>query len=390
MTPAARVAAAIEILDKWRAGQPVEQALTRWARKSRFAGSKDRAAIRDHVFDSLRLTQTAAALGGGDDGRALMLGLLRHQGDDPSVVFTGDRYAPAALSVEEQANTAPEPTKFFWNLPAWLINEFEQDLGADAEQTARALTARAPVTLRVNAGPSGRSAAIDHLRRDGIETELNDLADTALTITHGARRLRQSHAYLSGVVELQDAASQAVVAALPEATRCLDYCAGGGGKSLALAAQKGRHVTACDIDPKRMQDIPPRAERAGVTIDVIDQGRLTSLAPFDLVLCDAPCSGSGAWRRSPEAKWSFTESRLAELRTIQKGILEDASTRVAPQGWLVYATCSVLRKENEAAVARFLEGNKGWTCIFSKRWDVTAEGDGFYTAHLKRVDAAAV
>jgi 16S rRNA (cytosine967-C5)-methyltransferase len=315
-----------------------------------------------------------------------MLGLLRAQASDPDVLFTGEGHAPPPLSEDEKAKLDLEKScTDVWNLPDWLIPEFEHSLGEDARATDIALRDRAPISLRVNIARIRVDKAATRLRGEGIETAVNPLCDTALTITKGARQLRQAPSYLEGLVELQDASSQAVVASLPPGERCLDYCAGGGGKALALAAQPGRVVFAHDIDAGRMKDLAPRAERAGCTVTELPTNRLRDHAPFDLVLCDAPCSGSGTWRRTPEAKWLFTPERLAELCTLQDDILALASALVHQNGTLAYATCSVLKAENEARIASFLDANPEWTLTHERRHDVTACGDGFYTAHLTRL-----
>ena len=384
MTPAARVAAAIDVLDTWRDGVAAERALTQWARKSRFAGSKDRAAVRDHVYDVLRCHDTAVAFGGGDSGRALMLGLLRSRGEEIGAYFSGVGYGPDPLTQDEIDFTPPPPGTWDWNMPDWLVNTLKASLGEKAKEAAGVLQGRAPITVRCNLRKSDMQSAIRQLAEDQISAVPNAIADTALTITNGARRLRNTPAYLDGSVELQDAASQAVVALLPAGRHCLDYCAGGGGKALAIAAQKERNVYAHDENPDRMKDIAPRADRAGVTVTQIAGQELGQHAPFGLVLCDVPCSGSGAWRRSPEGKWALTAERLAELQDIQLDVLNDAAALVADKGWLVYATCSILKPENEDAIARFLTLNSGWRCTFEKRFDVSSEGDGFYTAHLTR------
>ena len=210
MTPGARVAAAIEILDAIAAGQAAEAALTRWARSSRYAGSKDRAAVRDHVFDVLRHWHSDAARGGGETGRARMIGRLRGQGDDLDALFDGAGHAPRPLVPEERAaGRAPSTPSEIWDMPDWLIARFTASLGDRARDTAQALTARAPVTLRVNTIRADRAMAQAMLADDGIETVINPRADTALTVMDGARRLRNSGAYTGGVVEIQDASSQA-------------------------------------------------------------------------------------------------------------------------------------------------------------------------------------
>jgi 16S rRNA (cytosine967-C5)-methyltransferase len=384
MTPGARVAAAIEVIDAMAGGLAAEQALTRWARASRFAGSKDRAAVRDHVFDLLRRRRSAAHRGGGESGRALMIGLLRDLGEDPASLFTGEGHAPAPLSAAEASEPAPpEAQGLRWNLPDWLLPEFENSLGEGAETAALALQARAPVFLRVHLGKGSRAAAREKLAAEGIETLENDFSESALTVTEGARRIRNSQAFAEGYVELQDAASQAVTDLLPPVARALDYCAGGGGKALAMAA-RGATVLAHDADPGRMVDLPARAARAGTPIATLTTAELPRAAPFELVLCDAPCSGSGAWRRAPGGKWRLTPEGLAALCDTQDAILDQAAALVAPGGTLAYATCSLLRCENEDRVAAFLARQEGWEAILTRRIDVSEAGDGFFTAQLKR------
>ncbi|MCR8549667.1 RsmB/NOP family class I SAM-dependent RNA methyltransferase [Salipiger sp. P9] len=381
MTPAARIAAAAGILDRIAEGTPAEQALLGWARASRFAGSKDRAAVRDHVFDVLRRWRSTAATGGGETGRARLLGLLRQEGTDPDTLFTGEGHAPAPLSAAERAaGHAPSEGAEAGDLPDWLWPRFRDSLGEDAAATAEALRHRAPVFLRVNSLRATSEEAMAALAEDGIETRPHPLAATALEVTGGARKIARSRAFAAGLVELQDAASQAVVAALPltPGLRVLDYCAGGGGKALAMAARTGGPVEAHDANPGRMADLPARAARAGAEILRRDRpaGR------YDLVLCDVPCSGSGSWRRAPEGKWRLTPEGLAELCTVQAGILETAAGLVAPGGTLAYATCSVLDCENGAQSAAFLAAHPGWRCTGSRQFLPRDGGDGFFVACL--------
>jgi 16S rRNA (cytosine967-C5)-methyltransferase len=383
MTPGARLSAAMEVLADMGQGAAAEQALTRWARRSRFAGSKDRAAVRDHVFDVLRLRRLAAHYGQGEAPRAMILGMLRAQGIDPAPFFSAEGHAPAPLTeAERELPPPPGERAVAWNLPDWLVPHFEQSLGAAAGDTAQALAARAPVTLRVNLARVSRADARTTLTSQGVETEANPLAEGALTISTGQRALRNAPAYLEGLVELQDAASQAVVAALPPGGRVLDFCAGGGGKALAMAMDPARTVFAHDIDSGRMSDLPARTVRAGASIEVLDRNRVDTAAPFDTVLCDAPCSGSGAWRRAPEGKWLLTPARLEDLTRTQDAILDRGASLTGPRGTLAYATCSVLRIENEDRVAAFLDRHPGWRCAAEHRFAVNAHGDGFYTAQL--------
>lgn len=382
MTPAARWAAAAGIIDRIADGEPAEKALTNWARSSRFAGSKDRAAVRDHVFDILRCWRSVAALGGGGSGRLRVLGRLRQTGEDPDTVFTGDGYALAALTEAERSGGSVPTGAEAQDLPDWLYDMFVNELGEDAQAFSDALRTRAPVFLRVNSLKTTRPDAMAALSADGIVTDPHPMSGTALIVTEGARRIAQSGAYLTGLVELQDVASQAVVDALPltAGMRVLDYCAGGGGKTLAMAAHLRGPVEAHDADPRRMADLPARADRAEAAVRITAQPK----GPYDLVLCDVPCSGSGAWRRAPEGKWSLTPERLDAIRSVQAQILEDVIPLVAAQGVLAYATCSVLRSENEDQIAAFLQRHPNWHCTKQHRFFPDQGGDGFYLAILTR------
>jgi 16S rRNA (cytosine967-C5)-methyltransferase len=390
MTPAARLQAAIAILDEIGAGRPAEQALTNWARANRFAGSGDRAAIRDRVFDAIRCRRSFAALGGGTDGRSLILGALRAEGEHPDTLFTGEGYAPSPLTEEERVagrtwDTLSELERL--DCPDWLEAPLRESLGDDFAPVMAALRVRAPVFLRVNTARIGVEEAAARLAGEGINTTPHALASTALLVSGGARRIRSAQAYLDGLVELQDAASQAVVEVLgapPPQARTLDYCAGGGGKTLALAAAGWAPIFAHDADPARMRDLPERAARAGARVTVLRPGGVAAQGPFDLVLCDVPCSGSGAWRRQPEAKWALTPEGLDRLLEVQARILDAAAPLVAPGGRLAYATCSMLRAENEAQVERFLARTPGWRLEAQHRWSPLDGGDGFGLSLLTR------
>ena len=384
MTPQARLATAAELLDAIGAGRPAEQALTTWARKNRYAGSKDRAAIRDHVFDVLRRRRSCAALGGGETGRALVIGLLRAQGEDPDAWLTGQGYALPPLTAAERASGAPPEGNAALDIPDWLAPALRESLGAEMPAVAQALRRRAPLFLRWHEGRTTAPGAIAALAEDGIVALPHPLAPTALEVTEGARRLRQGRAWQEGLVEVQDAASQAVCAALPAGpgSRVLDYCAGGGGKALALAA-RGAELTAHDADRGRMADLPARAARARNAVQIVDTEAFSGLAPFDLVVADVPCSGSGAWRRQVEAKWRLDAATLEDLQRRQAEILDRAAGLVRAGGALAYVTCSLLRAENEDAVAAFLEARPGWRLETERRWSPLEGGDGFFLAFLR-------
>lgn len=389
MTPAARIAAAIELLDAVLAGQPAEKALTNWARRSRFAGSKDRAAIRDHVFDALRCRRSFAALGGAQSGRGLMLGALRAEGRDPAEVFTGEGHAPAPLTADEKAlsvTLADLPEEVALDCPGWLAPRLRASLGADFAPVMQALRSRAPVFLRVNLRRATVAEAPARLAEEGIVTAPHPLSDTALEVLENARKVQRSAAFRDGLVELQDAASQAITDLLPvsEGMKVLDYCAGGGGKTLAMAGRAGARFCAHDAAPQRMRDLPERARRAGVQVRLLEAAEVEAEAPFGLVLCDVPCSGSGAWRRSPEGKWRLSGQDLDRLTAIQAQILDRAAGLVAPGGALAYATCSLLDAENAAQVSAFLERCAGFRLSDSRRLTPLDGGDGFYVALLRR------
>lgn len=372
----------MEVLDACLDGIPAEKALLNWSRGSRFAGSGDRAAVRDLVFSGLRRRRSAAAIGGAETGRGLVLGLLRQDGVDPDDIFTGERHAPPVLTHEERGappEGLPEPIRH--DLPDWLWARFGSSLGDRAAEAAQALRDRAPVMLRVNRRRASLAEAISALADEGIAAEPHGQVATALRVVSGERRLTRSRAYLDGLVELQDAASQAAVARLPlrDGQSVLDYCAGGGGKALAMADRAALRIDAHDADDRRMRDIPARAARAGVKINMPDRlvrGR------YDLVLVDAPCSGSGTWRRSPDAKWGLTPERLDELCALQAGILGEAARMVRPGGLLAYATCSVLEEENGGTVSRFLASHPGWSRRDEMRLLPGPDWDGFYLALL--------
>lgn len=383
MTPAARAAAAIEILDAINAGAPAEAQLTRWARASRFAGSGDRAAVRDLVYATLRRRRSRAALGGGDSGRALILGALREAGADPATIFDGTGHAPAPLTAQETAAGRPPTEAEALDLPDWISLRLQQDLGPDFTAVALALRERAPVWLRANLARATAVQAQSALARDGIETATDPRCETALCVTAGERRLQASAGWREGLVELQDLSPQIACAALelPPGTRVLDLCAGGGGKALALAA-RGAQVTAWDAAPARMRDLPRRAERAGARITLADPSGPQGL--YDLVIADLPCSGSGTWRRTPDAKWRLAPEDLAALERTQAAILTRAATHVGPGGRLAYMTCSLLRSENEAQAAGFLAAHPDFRLEISRRMSPLTESDGFFLAVLRR------
>lgn len=379
MTPGARLSAAIAILDDILAGRPAEQALLRWSRASRYAGSGDRAAVRDLVFTALRRRDTHAALGGALTGRGLVIGGLRDAGQDPAALFTGQGHAPAPPEPGEGTGAA----QGIDDLPGWIGPLWRRSLGGQAEAVARAMRHRAPVWLRVNALKATPEAAVAALAAEGVATAPHPGLKTALEIVENERRLAQTAAYRDGLVELQDLSPQQACAALPvgPGMRILDHCAGGGGKTLAVAGRApGLTLVAHDAVPARMADLPARARRAGARVQVTDD----PAGAFDLVMADVPCSGSGTWRRAPDSKWRLTPAALDGLTALQARILGQAARHVGRGGHLAYMTCSVLDVENECRVRDFLHGAPDFALLSSRLWTPLDAGDGFYLAVMER------
>ncbi len=433
MTPAARIAAAIEIFDDVAARRrPVGDALKDWGLSHRFAGAKDRAAIATLVYDGLRVKASSAWRMGAGTGRAVMLGMLAGaRGEAPAAIealFDGSRYGPAALTDEERrrlsAAPAEAPPHVAGDYPEWLDAAFAAVFGEARAAEGRALAARAPLDLRVNRLKAEPDAVAAALRASlGVEARRLDLAPDALRLALRGDgqppRIDTDPAYLTGLVEIQDAGSQ-IAARLADARpgeKVLDYCAGGGGKTLAIAAMLAGEggIYAFDRDRRRLAPIHERLARAGVANAEVRTPLATGDAladlegRMDLVLVDAPCTGTGTWRRNPDAKWRLRPAAL-ELRLGQQvAVLDRAADFVHPGGRLVYVTCSVLDAENGAQIRAFLARRDGFalespeTLIgtlgagaarFRERARLTPEGvlmtphrtdtDGFFVAMLRR------
>lgn len=384
MTPGARAAAAIEVMGQVLAGRPAEVALVNWGRANRYAGSGDRNALRDIVYDILRCRRSCAALGGGDTARHLVLGWARRTGVE--ALFDGQGYAPASPAPEEVGRTPAGAEAL--DCPDWLEAPLRASLGDRFEAVMTAMQHRAPVFLRVNLARLSRDAALAALAEEGIRAVPHPLASSAVEVVEGARKLQASRAYAEGLVELQDAASQAVVEMLPlaDGMRVLDFCAGGGGKTLAMAARARLTLFAHDAEARRMSDLPARAARAGVRVERVATPERIAPLP-DLILTDVPCSGSGSWRRDPEGKWALTPARLAALLAIQAGIMDRAAALLGKGGVLAYATCSMIEAENGAQVAAFLARHPGWRLEAQRSFTPLEGGDGFHVAVLRREGA---
>jgi len=414
MTPAARTQAAIDILDGLAVSRlPADRFIREFFRARRYAGSKDRAAVSERVYDVFRHRASFAWRMGSEAPRALVIASLLKEGADVSSLFTGDGYGPALLTDEERARTIVAPTDqaaphIKGEYPEFLQSELTRAFDEDVALEMGAMLERAPVDLRVNTLKATRDGVLDVLRSEGFEAEATRYSPTTIRLPATTRGLEQSKLFLDGAFEFQDEAAQVAVllAQAKPNSRVLDLAAGAGGKSLALAAAMNNsgELTAHDIDEGRLRQIAPRAQRAGVTIIQTHAGQKPPGRPYDLVLLDAPCSGSGTWRRSPENKWRLTPERLDQLNALQDMLLDQAAARAAGKARIVYATCSILPRENEDRIAAFLERHPAFKVIpaadiwrestgsrpppglgeFLKVTPLVDAMDGFFTAILAR------
>ena len=376
MTPAARIAAAIEVLgDIEGRRRPAADAMKDWGLSHRFAGSSDRAAISSLVFDALRRKSSSAWLMSENGPRAETLGMLRRTRslslEAIEALFSGEGHAPAKLSETERARLAAvdlagAPTHVVGDFPEWLAPHFEASFGDEAADEGEALAERAPVDLRANLLKTTRDKALTHLAH--LAPEATPLSPIGLRIAirpdGRGPALGAEPAYVKGLIEVQDEGSQLAVL-LTEAKpglQVLDLCAGAGGKTLAMAAMmanKGQ-IYATDDDGRRLAPIFARLERSGArNVQVRSpKGEADVLADLegrcDLVLIDAPCTGSGAWRRNPDAKWRIRPGALDQRIKEQDEALEKALRFVKPGGRMVYVTCSLFRAENEDRIATLL------------------------------------
>jgi len=376
MKDGGRLAAAIEVLTEVETRhRPVQIALRDWGATHRFAGSGDRTVIGNLVFDALRNKASLAAFMQEDTPRALVLATYALSWDKGVQTLiealAEDRHAPAALSDDELSGlkgekTADPAAHVQADVPEWLWPGFRSVFGDYAVDEGRALAHRAPVDLRTNTLKSDREKVLKRLAHTGaVPTSLAPLG-VRIEAKPGLGRMPHVQAeegYRKGWFELQDEASQlaAHLAQARPGEQVLDYCAGGGGKTLALAASmdnKGQ-LYAYDADRLRLAPIHERLQRAGVrNIQVRDPASSTLedlRDQMDLVFIDAPCTGTGVWRRRPDSKWRLAEKALADRLEDQRHVLEHASCYVKPGGRLVYVTCSVLPEENQQQAARFLE-----------------------------------
>jgi 16S rRNA (cytosine967-C5)-methyltransferase len=376
MTPGARVTAAIEVLAEIEAQRrPAADALKAWGLARRFAGSGDRAAIAGLVYDALRRKASAARLMGGDRPRAVMLGMLRLERKLDVVAIArlcdGAGHAPAQLDDAERAalegdTLAGAPPWIAGDYPEWLDPHLAAVFGEERAEEGTALASRAPLDLRVNALKADREQVHSALAHLGAMPSRWSPLGLRIVLGADARSpgIHAEPAFIKGWVEVQDEGSQlaALFANAQPGERAVDLCAGAGGKTLALAAmmQNRGQLFAADSDKRRLAPIHARIERAGArNIQVrTPRGEADVLADLagsaDLVLIDAPCTGIGAWRRNPDAKWRIRPGALEVRVKEQAALLERAAGLLKPGGRVVYVTCSLLGEENADQVRSFL------------------------------------
>jgi 16S rRNA (cytosine967-C5)-methyltransferase len=372
-----RLAAAIEVLDGMeKRHRPVAEALKDWGLSHRFAGAGDRAAIGNIVYDALRRKRSGEWLFGAETPRARAFSALIRDGkrtpESLNAELNGDRFAPELLSDEEIGhfnNSAIDeaPPAIAADCPDWCVPLFESAFGTDWVAECAALAARPPLDLRVNTLKSDRQKVLAALSSSGAEATV--IAKQGIRIPPIAGNGRHPNvqvepAFQKGWFEVQDEGSQivAALAASRAPAQILDYCAGAGGKTLALSAALENHgqIFAYDADKVRLAPIFDRLKRAGsrnVQIVTAEEALATRQDAMDLVLVDAPCTGSGTWRRRPDAKWRLSDRQLDVRRKEQSDILDRASSFVRPGGMLAYITCSLFREENGDQIEAFCARN---------------------------------
>lgn len=373
MTPSARVQAAIDILDAVIAaargqGASADRITADWFRARRFVGSKDRRAIRDLAWNAIRACGDVP-----QSGRAAMLRLAQGDATLPAL-FDGSTYGPALIE-------AGEPIAEGGVAPVWLVEQMTASGLDDSEQAA--LLGRAPLDIRANILKTTRDALRKSLP---VQGEL-------VAARHGMRFPSGTAAeswpeFAEGLFEVQDGGSQIACMALgaqPGET-VVDLCAGAGGKTLALGAAMANRGTllACDIDRARLSRLPDRAARAGVLVEtrLLNPGReLEALSDWagraDAVIIDAPCSGTGTWRRNPEARWRLDAKALARYHTMQANVLDIGANLVRPGGRLTYVVCSLLDAEGSDRITTFLKANPGWDAAMPELPAGHARGHGW-------------
>lgn len=389
--------AAVEVLDEiFVHHRPAAQALADWGKAHRFAGAGDRAAIGNLVFDVLRRRLSLAARMGDDSTRALVLAAAPEAFavtvEEVAAAADGSEYALDPLSPSERAGLKREvpddaPAHVRADIPEWLVPSFEKAFGGRLVEEGRALARRAPVDLRVNTLKAGRERVLKALSRFGAEPTPMSPVGVRIPPPTGPDRTPNVEAepgHGKGWYEVQDEASQiaALLSGASPRRQVLDLCAGAGGKTLAMAAamQNTGQIYAYDANRVQLRPIFDRLKRAGArNVQVLPAGDEASVralgARFDVVFVDAPCTGSGVWRRRPDSKWRVKPQNLADRQKEQQEVLELGAPLVKPGGRLVYVTCSVLPEENKDQITAFLERHPEFSLQpYAESWGASIGG----------------
>lgn len=386
----AHAQAAIEILKELEANErPVDRIIAYYFKTRRYIGSKDKKAIAEAVYGVLRqqglidwaLTQLDVPL--KPRPRVAAWVLLETEHKDLRYVFTGEKYAPQKLWRTEKAvmdvvkvvnkNKKNMPLAARFNYPGWLEGSLQKAYGSSLAKAMAALGEKAQADIRTNTLKTTPAALTKALEAEGYGVAPAPYAPNGLRLDD-PKNLFQLGVFKAGLFEMQDAGSQLIAAlcGVGKKQKVTDFCAGAGGKTLALAAMMGNSgiLTAGDIIPQKLEELKKRLKRAGVDNTHLRQWSSEADAwvkrqkgTQDVVLLDVPCSGSGVWRRNPDAKWSLTQERLDELCAIQQRILQSAQRLVKTGGRLIYATCSILPEENEHQIERFVSEHKAFKII---------------------------
>jgi 16S rRNA (cytosine967-C5)-methyltransferase len=421
MIPAARIQAVIELLATIIATpKPADSTVSAYFRDRRFIGSKDRAAINTRVFRIMRawhrLGWWIKHCGCDVNARTLVVADLmferEHSLESIIDTFSGEGYAPRKLNEAElkMAKAMDKknlehphiPLREKTECPEWAFEMLQKGLGEGYEAEMRAMMAAAPMDLRVNAIKAKRDEVLAQLKKDGIDAEPGKHAPLSIRV-FGRPQISQHPLYLDGSIEIQDEGSQmiAVAADAKPGEQVADFCAGAGGKTLALGAamnNKGR-IVALDVMEKRLEQAKLRFRRAGLhnietrlLLSERDKWVKRHQEHFDLVLVDAPCTGTGTWRRAPDQRWRVLGPPVNELLPLQRNILDSACRMVKPGGRLVYATCSLLAEENENQIEAFIGAHPEFEIKgeFLKMTPARHDTDGFFAAVLTKKKNVAV
>ena len=434
MTPGARIAAAIEILEKIEhSSSSGEDLVTAYLRSRRFIGSKDRRYITELIFGIQRRKARLDWITGVKEPRIRVIAdlfLLKHiTKTELTKLFNGKGYSPNKLITKELKLLDQITDKSFENidyppeiateLPDWIAAILIEYWGINFKNEARALNHPASLNIRVNTIKGDCELTLQILKKDNIKFNPTKFSPMGLRV-EGRTNLRTSTAFKGGFIEIQDEGSQLVAALVDTKAnmKTIDFCAGSGGKTLALGAamKDGGPLVACDVDPGRLKRLKPRLRRSGLT-NVTIHHLLGDNDPFfenhkltaERVLIDVPCSGSGTWRRTPSLKWRLTEHKLQEIIALQQKIMRQSADLVIKGGRLIYATCSVLPDENEKQITWFLEKHPNFKALcISEIWEKVLDAecpsnalikntylsltparhdtDGFFAAVLEKAD----